>query len=199
MTSRREFFVRAASVTATLAIGRDVLAQDPAGQVTGGSGGQMPGMGGAIRPVRLPPKADAKPVLTQDERDALEHRLHCQCGGCTLDVYTCRTTDFTCQVSPAMHRDVLSLVEGGYTAQEIVDAFVGTYGERVLMAPKRSNILAWFTPGAAVVVGAGLIAMLLKRWKAEKPKLAPVSLTGIDATPEELARLDAVIKGDDRP
>ena len=193
MTSRREFFLRVASVTAALAVGREGRAQDLASQA------QMPGMNGSIRPVRLPPKPDAKPVLTQDERDALEHRIHCQCGGCTLDVYTCRTTDFTCQISPAMHRDVLALVEGGYGAQEIIDAFVGTYGERVLMAPKRSNLLAWFTPGAAVVVGAGVVAMLLKRWKSEKPALAPVALTGVDATPDELARLDAVLKGDDRP
>jgi cytochrome c-type biogenesis protein CcmH/NrfF len=67
------------------------------------------------------------------------------------------------------------------------------------MAPKKSNVLAWFTPGAAVVVGAGVVAMLLKRWKSEKPALAPIALTGVDATPEELARLDAVLKGDDRP
>jgi cytochrome c-type biogenesis protein CcmH len=200
MTSRRDFFLRAASVTAALAVGRDAFAQDTTlAQSARGSAEQMPGMTGSVRPVRLPPKVGAKPVLTQEERDALEHRIHCQCGTCTLDIFTCRTTDFTCQVSPAMHRDVVSLVEGGYGAQEILDAFVGTYGERVLMAPKRSNVLAWFTPGAAVVVGAGVIAMLLKRWNAEKPKPAPVALTGVDATPEELARLDAVLKGDDRP
>ena len=29
-----------------------------------------------------------------------------------------------------MHRDVIALVEGGYSAQEIIDAFVETYGER---------------------------------------------------------------------
>jgi len=135
--------------------------------------------------------------MTQDERDALEHRLHCQCGTCTLDMYTCRTTDFTCQVSPAMHRDVLALVEGGYGAQEIIDAFVGTYGERVLMAPKSSNLLAWLTPGAAVLVGGGAIAMLLRRWHAEKAALAPISVRGVDATSDELARLDAAVRGDD--
>ena len=197
MTSRRDFFLRAVGVTAALAVGQDVLAQDSTRAQ--GAAEQMPGMGGSVRPVRLPPKPGAKPVLTQEERDALEHRIHCQCGTCTLDIFTCRTTDFTCQISPAMHRDVVSLVEGGYSAQEILDAFVGTYGERVLMAPKRSNVLAWSTPGAAVVVGAGAIAMLLRRWNSEKPKLSPVAMTGVDATPEELARLDAVLKRDDRP
>ena len=32
-----------------------------------------------------------------------------------------------------------ALVQGGYSAQEIIDAFVDTYGERVLMAPRKSG------------------------------------------------------------
>ena len=78
-------------------------------------------------------------MLTPTQRDDLEHHIRCQCG-CTLDVYTCRTTDFSCQVSPAMHRDVMALVEGGYWAQEIIDAFVETYGERALMAPNKVGL-----------------------------------------------------------
>src|SRR5688500_6248043 len=74
------------------------------------------------RSVRLPSKG-ASPSMSPDELDDLGHRLHCQCG-CRLDIYTCRTTDFTCPLSPAMHRDVMSLVEGCYSAQEIIDAFV---------------------------------------------------------------------------
>ena len=37
--------------------------------------------------------------MNQAKRDELEHQIHCQCG-CNLDVYTCRTTDFSCEVSP---------------------------------------------------------------------------------------------------
>jgi len=200
MTSRREFLARAAGACATLVVSGGVLGAQgtPDGPHSGAPEDSMPGMNGQIRPVRLPPKPGATPVLTADQRDALEHRLHCQCGTCTLDVYTCRTTDFNCQVSPAMHRDVLALVEGGHSAQEILDAFVGTYGERVLMAPKRSNLLAWFTPGAAILVGGGAIAMLLRRWKSEKPKLAATPLRGVDATSDELARLEAAVRGDDQ-
>jgi len=199
-TSRREFLSRASAGCAAIVFGARVLeAQNPTPEQGAAPSESMPGMNGQVRPVRLPPKPDAKPIVTQDERDALEHRLHCQCGTCTLDVYTCRTTDFTCSVSPAMHRDVLALVEGGYGAQEIIDAFASTYGERVLMAPRRSNLLAWFTPGVAVLAGGGAIAMLLRRWNAEKQRLAPATpLHGVDATSEELARLDAAVRGDDR-
>jgi cytochrome c-type biogenesis protein CcmH len=157
----------------------------------------------AARAVQRPPKPGASPVLSTAQRDELEHRIRCQCG-CTLDVFTCRTTDFSCRVSPAMHRDIVALVEGGYSAQEIIDAFVGTYGERARMAPTKSgfNLLAWFAPGAAVLAGAAGILVVLRRWNAEKTQLAaiaPAAGSSIGATPDELARLDAAVRGDDQP
>jgi cytochrome c-type biogenesis protein CcmH len=151
-----------------------------------------------VRPVRLPAKPGASPSMSPDDRDALEHRIKCQCG-CTLDVFTCRTTDFTCQVSPAMHRDVMALVDGGYSAPEILDAFVNVYGERVLMAPPRSgfNILAYVLPGIAVSVAAVVIAVVLRRWKARAPVAAPAApKLDIDATPDELARIEAAVRSD---
>jgi len=157
----------------------------------------------AARTVQRPPKPGATAVLTPGQRDDLEHRIRCQCG-CTLDVFTCRTTDFSCQVSPAMHRDVMALVEGGYDAQEIIDAFVGTYGERARMAPTKSgfNLLAWFAPGGAVILGGAAILMVLRRWNAEKAELAAAQRSvpsSVAATSDELARLDAAIRGDDQP
>jgi cytochrome c-type biogenesis protein CcmH len=166
----------------------------------------------AARSVVRPAKRDAVPLLSDAQRDDLEHRIRCQCG-CTLDVYTCRTTDFSCQVSPVMHRDVMALVQGGYSAQEILDAFTQTYGERVLMSPGKSgfNLLAWITPGFAVVVGAVVVAILIRRWgsaRATPPTRVPgvagllgvqgaASVDDVGATPDELARLDAAVKGDD--
>jgi cytochrome c-type biogenesis protein CcmH len=171
----------------------------------GDSMASMPGMTGVVKPVRLPPKPGARPSMTADERDALEHRLHCQCGTCTLDIFTCRTTDFSCQVSPAMHRDVMALVEGGYGAQDILDAFVGAYGEKVLMEPKKSgfDLVGWITPGAALIAGGVVVAVLLRRWgaRAAAGRPAPSSTAasgdlGIGATADELARLDAAVRGE---
>ena len=53
------------------------------------------------------------------EIQAIEQRLACSCG-CTLDIFTCRTTDFTCTYSPALHREVLALRDEGKTAQQMV-------------------------------------------------------------------------------
>lgn len=195
MTTRREW-VRAALVAAagtTLArVGR---AQDRAGLADTSNLFAMDQS--AARSVRLPPKPGARPSMTPAERDDLEHRIRCQCG-CTLSVYVCRTTDFSCQVSPAMHRDIMALVEGGYGAAEILDAFVNVYGERALMAPPRKgfNLLAYVLPGSAIAVGAVVLAFILRGW--QRAPAAPVAArTGaLDASPEELERLEAAIRED---
>jgi len=148
------------------------------------------------KPVQL--AAKGAPVMNQAKRDELEHHIHCQCG-CNLDVYTCRTTDFSCQVSPAMHRDVMALVAGGYSAPEIIAAFTAVYGDRVLMAPPSSgfDLAAWITPFVALAAGIALVLLVLRRLRVPSP--APASApSAVDATPSEQARLDALVRTDDR-
>jgi cytochrome c-type biogenesis protein CcmH/NrfF len=98
-----------------------------------------------------------------------------------------------------MHRDVIALVEGGYGAQEIMDAFVDAYGERVLMVPTKSgfNRTAWVMPFAALGAGAAFVVMLLRRWRGMQRAQREAS-TGatIDATAEELARVERDVRSD---
>jgi len=159
--------------------------------------GPMADANEVYRPVTLPAKAGATASMTDGQRDDLEHQLHCQCG-CNLDVFTCRTTDFACSVSPAMHADVMALVSGGYGAQEILAAFKSVYGERVLMAPGKSgfNLLGYTMPFVALGGGAILVAALLKRWKARAPVAVVAPVTRIDASESELAALDAAVRRD---
>ena len=149
------------------------------------------------RPVTLAAKAGAQPSMTDAQRDDLEHQIHCQCG-CNLDVYTCRTTDFACSVSPAMHADVMGLVAGGHTAPEILSAFRAVYGEKVLMAPLKSgfNLVGYTMPFVALGTGAVIVAALLKRWKSRTPPIAGIQPLHVDATEGELAALDAAVKRD---
>jgi len=198
MISRREWLRSAMLASGALLVTRSGGAQDVPGQVTDTS--NLFAMDqSAARSVRLPPKPGASPSMSTDERDALEHRIRCQCG-CTLDVFTCRTTDFSCQVSPAMHRDIMTLVQGGYSAQEILDAFVRSYGDRALMAPPKVgfNIVGYVLPGITIGLGAIGLAVLIRRWR---PDTAPRAATSAfvsppDATPDELARLEAAVRDD---
>lgn len=126
------------------------------------------------------------------EIQAIEKRLACNCG-CTLDVFTCRTTDFSCTYSPALHREVLVLRASGKTAQEILDAFVAKYGEKALMAPEPHgfNLAGYFLPGAAIAAGAAGLFLFISRRKLALAgtQPAPPPLDPTAGTPEEMERL----------
>jgi cytochrome c-type biogenesis protein CcmH len=152
---------------------------------------------GAYRPVRRTPRPDAVASMTDEQRDDLEHKIKCQCG-CVLDVFTCRTTDFSCGVSPAMHRDVISLVNGGYNAAEIMTAFQSVYGERVLMAPLKQgfNWVGYIMPFAAIIGGGGIVATMIRKWGRKQSASVPVAVGRVDATPDELRALSEAMRDD---
>jgi cytochrome c-type biogenesis protein CcmH len=193
--SRRQFiFAIPALGLAAAAFPRKIAAAQATVQTFNGP---MLAANEVYRPVTLPSKPGAQPSMTDAQRDDLEHQIHCQCG-CNLDVYTCRTTDFSCSVSPAMHTDVMGLVAGGHTAPEILAAFRSVYGEKVLMAPLRSgfNIVGYTMPFIALGTGAVVVAALIRRWKSRAPIVAAVRPDLVDATAGELAELDAAVRRD---
>lgn len=183
---RRQFLAGAVGLIATSIAGAQ---EETRGTVSG------PMNQDAYLPVKLPPKSGTRAALTIQQRDDLEHKLQCQCG-CTLDVFTCRTTDFSCSVSPAMHVDVMGLISGGYNADEILAAFRRVYGERVLLSPVKEgfNWVGYTLPFVAIGTGSVALFALLKRWS--RPAAAPMT-NRIDATPEELARLREALRTDE--
>ncbi|HEX2723446.1 MAG TPA: cytochrome c-type biogenesis protein CcmH [Gemmatimonadaceae bacterium] len=191
MRTRRQFLATVAGAGASVALSGDARAM----QTTQSFSGPMEQ--NAYRPVALAPKQGGTPSMTDKQRDDLEHQIKCQCG-CVLDVYTCRTTDFSCSVSPAMHRDVMSLVSGGYDGAEILAAFQSVYGERVLMSPlKRGfNLVGYVMPFVALVTGGVVVAGLIRRWGARAAnQVAPAPVT-VHATTAELDAVAAALKDD---
>ena len=202
---RREFLGRAFTVGGAVVLGGRALGAQEGTQAGGaeqssGSSNLFDMNQGAARRVVRPPKAGARASLSNDERDALERQIRCQCG-CTLDVYVCRTTDFSCQVSPAMHRDVVALVEGGHSAQEIIDAFVDTYGEVALMAPKKEgfNWAGYLVPFGALAAGGAALVTVLRRMQSRTARVAASAAPTRPppGTSDEMARLEAAIRRDD--
>ena len=158
--TRRALFRRAgALVAAGSPLSLALAAQQPEPLAGQGDAGEL----------RDPAAAGRSPTVTaardNDETiKRIEQQLRCTCG-CNLDVFTCRTTDFTCTYSPELHREVVALSDGGRTAQEIIDAFVAKYGERVLMAPKPVdfNLVGYLLPGAAILAGGAGLAWVIGR------------------------------------
>jgi cytochrome c-type biogenesis protein CcmH len=169
--------------------GRDVNPATPVPQDSLAGRGKLgtladPAAAGAAQ---APTKADENAAEIQ----AIETHLACNCG-CTLDVFTCRTTDFSCTYSPRLHREVLALRSQGLTAQQVLDAFVAKYGEKALMAPKPKgfNLAGYLVPGAAILgVGAALVTLIGRRRAAVGAAEGATAISALEATPEELERL----------
>lgn len=201
--TRRHFLGAVTAGIGSAALGGQVSAQAAAVQDgVSPQQAQMQGAGmegDAYRPVRLPPRAGSSVQLTDLERDEVERQISCPCP-CTLDVFICRTSMPTCGFSSRMHRDVIALVEGGYTGDEIMAAFEQAYGEEARMAPRREgfNWVGYLLPFAALGTGAGVVATLIRKWGRQAPAPAAVTPLHVDANAEELARLNAAVRGDGR-
>jgi cytochrome c-type biogenesis protein CcmH len=127
------------------------------------------------------------------ELQAIEQRLACTCG-CTLDIFTCRTTDFSCTYSPALHREIVALRDEGKTAREVIDAFVAKYGEKALMAPKPQgfNLWGYLLPGVAIAgAGVALVSVLRRREAVAAASAASHSPPApeVSASADEIERL----------
>jgi len=152
---------------------------------------------GAIGTLRDPSVVGRSRVPTDPDENAaeiqaIELKLACNCG-CTLDVFTCRTTDFSCTYSPKLHREVLALRDQGMSAQQVLDAFVAKYGEKALMAPKPKgfNLAGYLVPGVAITAAGAALVALLGRRRATVGGAGDVehSAPPVVATPEEMERL----------
>jgi len=196
MTERRAFLRQVALGGLALAGAGTLRAQDPAQGTPGGADA-----GRLYNPNAVQQRAPTVGADNDVQIMELEKTLKCQCG-CNLDIYTCRTTDFTCTTSPALHRDIVALRSNGLTAEQIREEFVREYGEQALMAPKAEgfNLAGYFVPGLVMLTGVGLLtAWILRRQRevASVPSLAATQSMDIaavqGATPEELERLQRAL------
>ncbi|MDQ6613118.1 MAG: cytochrome c-type biogenesis protein CcmH [Gemmatimonadota bacterium] len=178
------------------------------------TGDQRPAVAGGVvdmegeyyKPVRKAAKPNPVVQMSPAQVNDFERKLACPCP-CTLDVFTCRTTDFACGNSPAVHRDVQALVAGGYSADEIMNAMLGVYGDEILMAPPKSgiNLVGWLAPFAALGTGAVIVSVLLRGWRRNSDRAtanaaanAATRPPDVQATDAEMDRLRAALRDDSR-
>jgi cytochrome c-type biogenesis protein CcmH/NrfF len=135
----------------------------------------------------------------------IEEKIRCTCG-CNLSVYTCRTTDFSCTTSPAMHRLVLARLDSGMTPAEVLASFERQYGEMIFMEPPKRgfNWAAYVMPFIGLGIGIGLVVGVVRRWAratpaaggADEAGAAPGGLPGVseddmEKLKRELERFEA--------
>jgi cytochrome c-type biogenesis protein CcmH len=127
---------------------------------------------------------------------AAERRLACPCP-CTLDIFTCRTTDFTCTFSPERHKEVVALVTEGKNEDQVVAAMVERYGEEALMAPRPQgfNLVGYVLPASVILGLAAVIVSVIALRKRDVLAEAAVPAGGTrpQVSEEERARIAAAL------
>lgn len=115
---------------------------------------------------------------------------------------TCRTPLAVANGPQAdSERDLIKrLIAEGKTTEQIKDALVLEYGERVLALPQDDgfNIAIYVVPIVVVVVGLAIFAIFLPRWRRRARAFAgaPGAL-GPDLDPADARRLDDDLKNYD--
>ena len=85
--------------------------------------------------------------------------------------------------SRAIRTDIARRIRAGQDDGEIRDAYVATYGEHVLLTPDNGGlgVIAWGLPVVVILLGAGGIALAIRRG-SRTPRLA--------ATADDIAIVD---------
>jgi cytochrome c-type biogenesis protein CcmH len=125
-----------------------------------------------------PPQGDELARQTQE----IASRLRCPvCQGLSV-------ADSPSEMAINMKTEVRDMLARGYTREQIEAHFVRSYGEFVLLAPKFEgvNTLVWILPIAALLGGAFVVRMKLRR-------LAAAPLQRNDDP--DLARVRELVKG----
>ena len=104
----------------------------------------------------------AAPVRAATQQD-VEESLTCQCG-CGLTVHSCN--HLQCPSGEPMKKEIAERLARGEDKETILAAFRTRYGEKVLSSPtfRGFNWLAWITPFAFVLAGAGGLLLVIRHW-----------------------------------
>lgn len=95
----------------------------------------------------------------------------------------------TSQIAYDMRTQIREALAQGQSEQEILQAYVATYGERILAKPTKEgfNLLAWVLPFFALLAGGYLLWRFLHRHV--EPARAPVA-TAMNANDPYMQRLE---------
>jgi cytochrome c-type biogenesis protein CcmH len=104
------------------------------------------------------------------EADRVKRTILCDCGCSPQSVHDC-----ACGRAAEMRAEIEALVREGRTGQQVIDAYVARHGEKILIAPTASgfSLLAWLGPVAALVGGAAIAGLVVRRWGRAAPAVAP--------------------------
>jgi cytochrome c-type biogenesis protein CcmH len=126
----------------------------------------------------------AAPLSQAEQAVQIAGELRCP------DCQSLSVADSQTAAAAAIRRQIVALLEAGQTPAQVRQHFVDRYGEWILQAPR--SALVWLLPGAAVLLGTGLLAWWLRRGRpAVAPATQPAGAPIRDRVRDEVEQLDA--------
>ncbi|MCY3554534.1 MAG: cytochrome c-type biogenesis protein CcmH [Gemmatimonadetes bacterium] len=99
-----------------------------------------------------------------------------------------------------MKEDLREMLANGKTQTDIIEYYKAMYGERILSSPPNAgfNRLAYLFTPLMFLVGAGIIFLTLRRWRAGRMSRGdPAPVAGPAADPRHRDRIDAELNAYD--
>ena len=126
------------------------------------------------------PVPDPKEAHERTER--LAKRLRCPvCQGLSV-------ADSRSDAAVAMKKRIQTLVEQGYSEEQVEDYFIDRYGEWVLLKPKYEHWFVWVAPILVAVAGLGFVLVHTAR-RRETPDDASIE-PGLNPSEEDRSEED---------
>ena len=107
----------------------------------------------------------SQPALTADslleaKTSAIASQLRCPvCQGVSIQ-------DSPSELALQMRGVIRDQLRAGRTAEQVKGYFISKYGEWILLEPRPRgvNLLVYFLPGVAILVGLGVVFFAVRRW-----------------------------------
>lgn len=94
----------------------------------------------------------------------------------------------TCSVKKVYYDEVIEMLNGGKDQDEIIDFYVGEYGQAALRKPgtDKNGLVAWTMPAVGLLIGIVIVTVWIKKLTAKKAEMKEAAAT--DAWENEAER-----------
>ena len=140
----------------------------------------------AALPLSLPASAQQS-----DRARQFGKKVRCMCGGCNDTASTCfhvgGAFSGPCETAKATLKTIDQRLLKGDSEDLILQSFVQQYGPVVYVEPPHSGFgqIAWAMPVVYLILGTGLVALVITRWRKRPARAMPVAT---DISAEMIAR-----------
>ncbi len=144
------------------------------------------------------------PVAVVSVRAELDHahelgkKVKCSCGGCEQSAGTCYHVGGAfsgpCDMAKTMIKEIQGHLDKGLTDAQVIEAMIKEYGTAAYMEPPKTGfgLVAWLMPGVYLLAGAGLVVLVIGRWRRRGVAAEAVAANSKTITPAMLERARAL-------